>query len=65
MPKPQTGTEKTKRRKLPASETFCRFSAQTSGGNLLLCFAEIPMPEGNSHERRFTSCTFIGKLNRE
>jgi len=38
----QKGYGKTMRRKLPVSETFCRFSAQMSGGNLLLCPAEIP-----------------------
>jgi hypothetical protein len=39
----QEGCEKTTRRKLPVCETFCRFSAQMSGGNLLLCPAEIPI----------------------
>jgi hypothetical protein len=49
----------------PVSETFCRFSAQMSGGNLLLRPPKIPMSEGNLHERRFTSCVFVGRSNRE
>jgi hypothetical protein len=40
----QEGCEKkTMRRKLPVSETFCRFPAQMSGGNLLFCPAVIPV----------------------
>jgi hypothetical protein len=37
------GAEKQRGGKLPVYETFRRFSRQMSGGNLLLCLAEIPI----------------------
>jgi len=58
----EKGYRKAMRRKLSVSETFCRFPAQISGGKLLL---PPKFPEGNSHERRFTSCVFAGWFKRE